>query len=79
MTRRSPKNIGFLQRFRALLDEFGDRASVGEVGDGARSLKTVAAYTGGGDKLHMCYTFDLLDLISPPPISAAAFRPSRMR
>ncbi|WP_156387043.1 MULTISPECIES: alpha-glucosidase family protein [unclassified Rhizobium] len=55
-----PENIGFLQRFRALLDEFGDRASVGEVGDGARSLKTVAAYTSGGDKLHMCYTFDLL-------------------
>jgi hypothetical protein len=25
-----------------------------------RSLKTVAAYTTGGDKLHMCYTFDLL-------------------
>ena len=55
-----PENVGFLQRFRALLDEFGDRASVGEVGDGARSLRTVAAYTGGGDKLHMCYTFDLL-------------------
>jgi alpha-glucosidase len=55
-----PENIGFLQRFRALLDAFGGRASVGEVGDGARSLKTVAAYTGGGDKLHMCYTFDLL-------------------
>lgn len=34
--------------------------TVGEVGDGARSLKTVAAYTGGGDKLNMCYTFDLL-------------------
>jgi alpha-glucosidase len=33
---------------------------VGDVGDGARSLKTVAAYTSGGDKLHMCYTFDLL-------------------
>ena len=30
------------------------------MGDGARSLKTVAAYTTGGDKLHMCYTFDLL-------------------
>ncbi|SIQ28152.1 alpha-glucosidase [Rhizobium sp. RU20A] len=55
-----PENIGFLQRFRALLDEYGDRTSVGEVGDGARSLKTVAAYTSGGDKLHMCYTFDLL-------------------
>ncbi|OJF96865.1 alpha-glucosidase [Pararhizobium antarcticum] len=55
-----PENIGFLQRFRALLDAYGDRATVGEVGDGARSLKTVAAYTSDGDKLHMCYTFDLL-------------------
>ncbi|QQM31526.1 alpha-glucosidase [Martelella lutilitoris] len=55
-----PENIAFLQRFRALLDEYGDRTSVGEVGDGARSLKTVAAYTSGNDKLHMCYTFDFL-------------------
>ncbi|MCM2403593.1 alpha-glucosidase family protein [Rhizobium sp. S153] len=55
-----PENVEFLKSFRALLDEYPDRASVGEVGDGARSLKTVAAYTAGGDKLHMCYTFDLL-------------------
>ena len=55
-----PENIGFLKRFRALLDEYDDRSSVGEVGDGARSLKTVADYTEGNDKLHMCYTFDFL-------------------
>jgi alpha-glucosidase len=55
-----PENIEFLKRFRALLDQYPDRTTVGEVGDGARSLKTVAAYTSGGDKLHMCYTFDLL-------------------
>lgn len=55
-----PENLEFLKRFRALLDEYGGRTTVGEVGDGARSLKTVAAYTSGGDKLHMCYTFDLL-------------------
>jgi alpha-glucosidase len=55
-----PENIEFLKRFRALLDQYEDRTTVGEVGDGARSLKTVAAYTSGGDKLHMCYTFDLL-------------------
>ncbi|MCA1490801.1 alpha-glucosidase family protein [Sinorhizobium alkalisoli] len=55
-----PENIAFLRRLRALLDEYGGRATVGEVGDGARSLKTVAAYTSGSDKLHMCYTFDLL-------------------
>ncbi|TGU03584.1 alpha-glucosidase, partial [bacterium M00.F.Ca.ET.156.01.1.1] len=55
-----PENIGFLKRFRALLDEYEGRATVGEVGDSARSLKTVAAYTSGNDKLNMCYTFDLL-------------------
>ncbi len=55
-----PENLEFLKRFRALLDHYEGRTTVGEVGDGARSLKTVAAYTTGGDKLHMCYTFDLL-------------------
>ncbi len=55
-----PENIAFLQRMRNLLDHYDDRATVGEVGDGARSLETVAAYTAGGDKLNMCYTFDLL-------------------
>ncbi|MBP2444640.1 alpha-glucosidase family protein [Rhizobium leguminosarum] len=54
------ENVDFLKRFRVLLDQYEDRTTVGEVGDGARSLKTVAAYTSGGDKLHMCYTFDLL-------------------
>jgi len=61
-----PENLGFLARFRALLNDYGGRAAVGEVGDEWRSLDTLAAYTSGGDKLHMCYTFDLLgDAFSP--------------
>ncbi|TPK22334.1 DUF3459 domain-containing protein [Mesorhizobium sp. B2-5-9] len=55
-----PENLAFLRRFRALLDEYGDRAAVGEIGDEGRSLQTLAAYTSGGDKLQMSYTFDLL-------------------
>jgi alpha-glucosidase len=55
-----PENIGFLKRLRALLDSYDNRATVGEVGDGPRSLSTLALYTTGNDKLHMCYTFDLL-------------------
>jgi alpha-glucosidase len=65
-----PENLAFLRRFRALLDEFHARASVGEIGDEWRSLQTLAAYTAGGDKLHMCYTFDLLS----PEFSAAHVR-----
>ena len=65
-----PENLDFLRRFRSLLDEYGARTSVGEIGDESRSLQTVAAYTEGGDKLHMCYTFDLLG----PKFSAGHIR-----
>jgi len=65
-----PENLDFLKRFRALLNEYPDRAAVGEVGDEERSLQTLAAYVSGGDKLQMCYTFDLLS----PQFSAAHVR-----
>ncbi|RUU31728.1 alpha-glucosidase family protein [Mesorhizobium sp. M6A.T.Ce.TU.016.01.1.1] len=65
-----PENLAFLKRFRALLDGYEGRAAVGEVGDEGRSLQTLAAYTAGGDKLDMCYTFDLLG----PQFSAAHVR-----
>jgi alpha-glucosidase len=65
-----PENLDFLKRLRTLLNQYEARATVGEVGDGARSLRTVAAYTSGGDKLHMCYTFDLLG----PDFTAAHIR-----
>ncbi|RWE72133.1 alpha-glucosidase family protein [Mesorhizobium sp.] len=65
-----PENLNFLKRFRALLDEYPDRAAVGEVGDEERSLQTLAAYVSSGDKLQMCYTFDLLS----PQFSAAHVR-----
>ena len=55
-----PENLGFLKDFRDVLNQYPDRTSVGEVGDEDRSLATVAAYTQGGERLHMCYTFDLL-------------------
>ncbi|WP_036257688.1 alpha-glucosidase family protein [Mesorhizobium sp. WSM3224] len=65
-----PENLDFLKRLRALLDEYPGRAAVGEVGDEERSLQTLAAYVSGGDKLQMCYTFDLLS----PQFSAAHVR-----
>ncbi|KQZ12917.1 alpha-glucosidase [Mesorhizobium sp. Root554] len=55
-----PENLDFLKRFRSVLNGYGARTSVGEIGDEGRSLQTLAAYTSGGDKLHMSYTFDLL-------------------
>jgi len=55
-----PENLEFLKAFRAVLDEFGASTSVGEVGDAQRGSEIQAAYTAGGDKLHMAYDFDLL-------------------
>jgi alpha-glucosidase len=54
-----PENIPFLQRLRRLLDQYPNTTTVGEVGCDF-SLETMAAYTQGNDKLHMCYSFDLL-------------------
>jgi alpha-glucosidase len=54
-----PENLKFLQRLRALLDQYPGTTTVGEIGDDD-ALQTMADYTGGGDKLHMAYSFDLL-------------------
>ncbi|WFU09540.1 alpha glucosidase [Rhizobium sp. CB3090] len=61
-----PENLKFLQRFRAVLDEYPAIAAVGEVGDSQRGLEIVGEYTSGGDKMHMCYAFEFL---APDPLS----------
>jgi alpha-glucosidase len=63
-----PENLAFLERFRALLDEYPAAAAVGEVGDSQRGLEVVAAYTAGGHRVHMCYAFDFL---APEKINGA--------
>ncbi len=65
-----PENIGFLERLRGLLDEYPGTAAVGEVGDGDRSLQTMAEYTAGESRLQMCYSFDMLG----PDFSVQHFR-----
>ena len=54
-----PENLAFLRRFRALIAPYG-AAAVGEVGDSERGLQIMAEYTSGGDKVQMCYPFELL-------------------
>jgi alpha-glucosidase len=66
-----PENLAFLERFRALLDEYPAAAAVGEVGDAQRGLDIVADYTTGTKRVHMCYGFDFL---SPEKISAGKVR-----
>ena len=59
------KNLEFLKTFRALLNEFPATTAVGEVGDAQYGLEIKAAYTSGGDKVHMCYDFAFLSSTMP--------------
>ena len=54
-----PENLDFMSDFRAVLDEFTDATSVGEIGDGQRGAELQVSYTQPG-RLHMAYDFDLL-------------------
>jgi alpha-glucosidase len=58
-SKNQPENLEFLRRFRAVLNPYG-AAAVGEVGDAQRGLEIMAEYTSGGDKVQMCYPFELL-------------------
>ncbi len=66
------ENLAFLRRFRALLNKYPAAAAVGEVGDGQRGVELMAAYTSGGDKMHMCYSFDFLSDAPPSPARVRA-------
>ncbi len=53
-----PENLIFLERVRALLDEY-QAISIGEVG-ADDALEVMAQYTEGDKRLHMAYSFNLL-------------------
>jgi alpha-glucosidase len=55
-----PENLKFLERLRAMLDEYPAKTTVGEIGDAQHQLEVMAQYTAGDKRLHMAYTFDYL-------------------
>jgi len=59
-SKNQPENLLFLERFRALLDEYPAAACVGEVGDAQRGLEILGEYTSGSRRVHMCYAFEFL-------------------
>ena len=58
-SKNQPENLDFLRKFRAVLEPY-KAAAVGEVGDAQRGLEIMAEYTSGGDKVQMCYPFEML-------------------
>ncbi len=64
-SKNQPENLAFLERFRALLDEYNGTTSVGEVGDAQRGLEIMGEYTKGENRVHMCYAFEFLSGVEP--------------
>jgi len=54
-----PENLPFLEELRAVMDRYPGSVTLGEIGS-EESLKTMAEYTAGNQRLHMAYSFELL-------------------
>ncbi|MGE3624701.1 MAG: alpha-glucosidase [Bdellovibrionales bacterium] len=54
-----PEMIPFLEKLRALCDEYPDRMMVAEIGDDFQ-VKTSVEYTNGPKRLHTAYSFALM-------------------
>ncbi|MEE9334258.1 MAG: alpha-amylase family glycosyl hydrolase [Granulosicoccaceae bacterium] len=59
-SKNQPENLLFIERFRALLDEYPAATSVGEIGDAQFGLELLGEYTNGDNRLHMSYSFEFL-------------------
>ncbi len=68
-SKNQPENLLFLEKMRSLLDEYDNRALVGEVGDAHHAIEMMGQYTSGR-RLHMAYSFEMLG----PNYTAGHFR-----
>jgi len=64
-SKNQPENIAFLEKLRALMDEYPDTTAVGEVGDAQYGMQILSEYTEGDNRMHMCYSFEFLSGDSP--------------
>lgn len=68
-SKNQPENLRWMERIRALLDEYDARASVGEMGETHHAIRMMGEYTAPG-RLHQCYSFEMMGY----DYSAAFFR-----
>ena len=68
-----PAITAFLERIRALVDSYGDRFALAEVG-GQRALQEMHEYTCGSRRLHSAYGFDFLyaEALTPELVAQSA-------
>src|SRR5580658_5890295 len=74
MDRSRPENLAFIEQLRALMDSYGERMTVGEIGD-EPPLPRQQEYTEPG-RLHTAYSFYLLSgALGTPELFWSAMEP----
>jgi alpha-glucosidase len=66
MDRSQPETLAFIKRLRALMDSYGGKMTVGEIGDDP-PLPRQQEYTEPPNRLHTAYSFYLLTGHEPTP------------
>ena len=68
-----PRIIDFIERIRAVIDSYGDRFTLAEVG-GEHALSEMHEFTWGGRRLDSAYGFDFLyaDALTPKLVASVA-------
>lgn len=64
--RSRPETVRFLERLRAVLDEYAGKTSVAEIASGSNLARSIE-YTSGQNRLHTAYNFHFLDSSAPSP------------
>ncbi len=68
-SKNQPENLGWMERIRRIMDDYDDRATVGEMGESHHAIRMMGEYTAPG-RLHQCYSFEMMGY----EYSAAFFR-----
>jgi alpha-glucosidase len=58
-SKNQPENLGWMERIRRVLDDYNDRATVGEMGEAHHAIRMMGEYTAPG-RLHQCYSFEMM-------------------
>ena len=58
-SKNQPENLIWMERIRAVLNAYDNRASVGEMGESHHAIRMMGDYTAPG-RLHQCYSFELM-------------------
>ncbi len=58
-SKNQPENLDFMERLRAVVDDYPDRVLIGEMGETHHPIRMMGDYTSGR-RLHQCYSFEMM-------------------